>query len=687
MYRLAWLSIIGLLWAEAPCDHCQDAPICLGSCAYELLLKAETPMQKSQAQIILGKAWVLGGFQQGAISILHEVLSKMNAESGMASYHEALYWLGQAHQTNLNKDSAQFYYQRLGEDPRCPPYWKSKALLSLAGLLSEKSPLSAQTRAAEALEAAKAAQDPELEALALNQLSVFLSANRQYERALAIAQKAVSIARQLAKPRLLTATLTNLATLYDDLREPREALPLYHEALQLAPDSLSQAHALLNLANHYYTQRQDLQAEKVLNQLQSILLKLPLHLRTEYYRLRAYMAIDRRQMQEVARFLEAALEAAVRAVQEVETNRIAQLEQLSGLRMREAQLTQLQISRSRERTLYIILAGIGVLALGGAVYAYLTARRRAREEVEFRQQIEVLNQRLTMQSQQVERQNHELTRISEALAEALQDLQDSISAAERLQKALMPPLEKIFSGAVAYYQPLQQVGGDFYIVAHDVLSGYYLVAVGDATGHGISGSILASIFGATMQNFFLQNPTQSVRGLLQRVHAFTGRLLAARDSEGAPIREGCDIALLLIDPKKESVEVGLAGRPVWVWDSEKGLQELEGGRRGIDSFTPQDYEFPTYTLPLHPRQIFYLFTDGLTDVLNPEGKKWGSKRLRELVSKLNNQNLVPKTQLQTLLDAAESWRQNTLLNDDVTLIILPGEQILRKATEKTLQAS
>ncbi len=679
--RGVWMGMLSWVWASAPCAHCQENPLCLGSCSYELLLKAETPVERLQAQVLLGKAWVLGGFQEGAVNLLLEALREA-PPSEVALRAEARYWLAQAYQ-RIAPDSTQYYYKLVYEDATTPPYWKAKAALALSSLLSGRNPTRAQAYASDALALAKQAGDAELQALALNQLAFFAAAIRQYPTALKYAEEALRLARSIPKPRLLSAILTNLATIYDDMGRSSDALKLYQEALQIAPDTLSRAHALLSLANHYYNEKKTTETERLLNQVAPILSKLPFSLRQDYYRLRFYIATERRALDEAAKYFESVLSEADKALQEAELNRAAQLEQLSGLRQRESQLRQLELSRQRERIFYGLMGVLALVALGGVGYAYWTARRRAREEAAFRQEIEKLNRSLQQQSEELERQNQELIRVSNALFEALEDLRASISAAERLQKALMPPLSQILPGTAFHYQPMQQIGGDFYIATRDVFSGRYLIAVGDATGHGVAGAILASIFGATIQNFFLQNPRQSAQALLMRVHAFASRLLVSQESDKSSIREGCDAAIVIFDIPQQKVEVGLAGRPLWIWEPQAGLQELEGGRRGIDSFTPSDYEFPTYTLPLSPQSVFYLFTDGLTDVLNPQGRRWGIRRLRELISELARQGLSPADQVEAILRAIQTWREKAQANDDITFLIVPAQSILTHVGTQT----
>lgn len=84
-YGLIYFALATFLSLRAgePCAHCQENPLCLGSCGYELLLKAETPAERFKAQVILSKAWVLGDFHEGAVNILSEALR--DAPSGDAA--------------------------------------------------------------------------------------------------------------------------------------------------------------------------------------------------------------------------------------------------------------------------------------------------------------------------------------------------------------------------------------------------------------------------------------------------------------------------------------------------------------------------------------------------------------------------------------------------------------------------
>ncbi len=131
------------------------------------------------------------------MKVLSEALREAPAEE-TALRAEARYWLAQAHQ-HFAPDSAQYHYKYLLEDPSTPPYWKAKAALALGKLVFEKNPTKAQAYASQALDAARAVGDPELQALALNQLAVLTA---DIPRALTYAEEALQLARSIPKQRL-----------------------------------------------------------------------------------------------------------------------------------------------------------------------------------------------------------------------------------------------------------------------------------------------------------------------------------------------------------------------------------------------------------------------------------------------------------------------------------------------------
>ncbi|MCX7980967.1 MAG: SpoIIE family protein phosphatase [Bacteroidia bacterium] len=681
--------LLGWVWAQKACEACGIDALCLGKCAYERLLAESTPRGQAEAYLLLAHAWLRGGFTEGVPRLVHEALRRISPPESLFYHGQAL--LAQAHYALGRPDSAIFLYEKIATEAQAYPFLVGRCYLALGSHYAGSEPLRAQGYAAQAVEKAEAVQHPILQALAYNQLS-FLVAASDIERAIQYAQKALEV---LGKPaafhlllepaeRVRPAVVANLASLYAERGRWGEAEKLYQQALAEARgDSVAIGQALLGLSQLYLAQRKLNEAQRLLAQARGVYARLPYSLRREWLRTQASLAIAQGKLKEALNLYERLVEEAERQSITQQNERIAQLSVLSGLEAREAELKALQEQRRRERLLYGLIGIFGLLFLGGLGYALAQARRRAREERTFRETIAAQAQRIEEQARALERQNEELVRISETLAEALSTLQESHSAARRLQRAILPNLERFFPGIAVYYEPMQEVGGDFYTMAADPFSKRLLLVVGDCTGHGVSEAILAGIFAATAQNLFLQNPNQTPQALLQRLRQALDVVLRGEVTEGhLKMREGADLAVAIVDFPQQKVLFGLAGRPVWVYDRRQGFRELPGGRRGIDSFTTPEYEFPAYEEPLTEDRIFYFFTDGLTDVLNPEGKKLGIKALRALGDDPAFVASSPKKQLEKVVETIKNWQGKAPPNDDVTLLIVPAQALLAYARDR-----
>jgi hypothetical protein len=468
--------------------------------------------------------------------LLHEALRRTDPKDSLA-YH-AWHLLAQAHYKLGRVDSATLLYEKIAAESQAYPFLRARAYLALGSLYATQEPLRAQGYIAEATEIVEKHPHPLLSALIQNLLAYLMAEQGRPSEALSAAQKA----RQLLEipppeaghplldspTRVYAAVLANLASLYAERGNISEALKTYQDALarsQHNSDTVGIAHAVIGLARLHVAQRKAALAADLFRTFQSLYRHLPYALRREWLQTQAELLIGQGQLAAALDKYQEWVQEAEKEARQTQSSRIAQLRILSGLQEKEAQVAFLTQQQRRERLFYGISGVLGLLTLGGLVYAIRQTRRRAAEERNFRETIATQTQRIQEQARQLERQNEELTRISEVLTEALSTVQDSYMAARRLQRAILPPIERLLPGSAVYYEPMHEVGGDFYTAAADPFSGRLLIAVGDCTGHGISGAILSGIMAATLQNLFLQNPSQRPTTLPARTHQPTRLIL------------------------------------------------------------------------------------------------------------------------------------------------------------------
>jgi serine phosphatase RsbU (regulator of sigma subunit) len=208
------------------------------------------------------------------------------------------------------------------------------------------------------------------------------------------------------------------------------------------------------------------------------------------------------------------------------------------------------------------------------------------------------------------------------------------------------------------------VSGDFpwFVQSGDNI----FIAAVDCTGHGVPGALLSLI------GYFLLNDIVRSRGVTD-----PGKILdlldegvtqtLRQDRGDAATKDGMDIALCRIDLKQNIVEYAGAHRPLLVMKNGV-MEEIKGDRFPVGGgIAKNQVRFTTTRIKLGKNDSIYFSSDGFPDQFGgTEGKKFGSKRTRELVEQLHH---LPASEAHKAFDEAwESWRGQTKQTDDVLLI-------------------
>lgn len=242
----------------------------------------------------------------------------------------------------------------------------------------------------------------------------------------------------------------------------------------------------------------------------------------------------------------------------------------------------------------------------------------------------------------------------------LRDIQDARKYAERIFQRFLRPVEGLreyFAEVQVWNAPLAGLGGDFYFYAPQ--EGSVLLALGDSTGHGAAAALL-SVYALTS---LWRSTRQTLPSLSTLYEDLLEGLLTASEGQGGT--EGFELALLRFEPSTSRLEYLGARRPLWVFRGGT-LHEVRGSRADVSATASA---LPALqTLRLQPGDRLYLFTDGLTDQLNPQGKKFGSARLARFLEV--NQYLPLAEQLAMLQEAIAQWRGRNPQTDDILFLAL-----------------
>ena len=262
----------------------------------------------------------------------------------------------------------------------------------------------------------------------------------------------------------------------------------------------------------------------------------------------------------------------------------------------------------------------------------------------------------------------EISRIALEYESAANDLKASIHYAERIQRAVIPDeteFKALFPDCFIYFSPRDIVSGDFYTCASTPDCKIAIVA--DCTGHGVPGGFM-SVLGMANLNYIVaqENSPDKIlnhlrEAIITNLRQRSGVHTALHDAEHPSAhvdtsdrsRDGMDVAAYVVNEKLMKLSYAGANNPlVLIRDNEVQVFKADKMPVGIyDCLDP----FQCITIDIQRGDCLYTFSDGFQDQFGVEtGKKFMSKRLRELLLEIHQQ---PMTEQKKILNVVyEEWR-------------------------------
>lgn len=253
------------------------------------------------------------------------------------------------------------------------------------------------------------------------------------------------------------------------------------------------------------------------------------------------------------------------------------------------------------------------------------------------------------------------------LEEYHKEISDSLHYATRIQQRFVVDAQLFkpyFRDAAVWYAPQIGIGGDF-LQAQPVQDGAAVVlGLGDCTGHGVPASLL-SVYAATLVRGSLDRYGENLEALYQSLITDVQGVFGGGEK---PLSDGFEIALLYYSPTTRKAAYIGAGRPLWVLRGGE-IYVLSGGKGDIsatESELPRRGQASLQRLTLEPGDRIYLFSDGVHDQLNAEGKRFGTSRLKDFLKV--NSYLPVSEQLLMLQQALRQWAADSPQTDDILIL-------------------
>lgn len=281
----------------------------------------------------------------------------------------------------------------------------------------------------------------------------------------------------------------------------------------------------------------------------------------------------------------------------------------------------------------------------------------------------------------VEELNTHLALAQKVLEKKLEDseleIKNSLNYAQRIQRAIMPSIQEMDNifppnfECEILFQPKEAVSGDFYWGTK--VHNRTIFFVGDATGHGVSGSFMALIAMNALEHLVKEKMVILPDILLTELDKKIREVLHQNEDSDRTVLDALEGYAVLIENDK--ISIASAMRPIYLYTKE-GLQEIPGTKKSIGgkNYFGQDH-FELHSIPLQPNEILYLCSDGFESQLGGHdgNQKFGRSAFKEMISHIAS-NPSLKKQAQMFFKRFQDWKGFfNEQNDDVILSMIKAK--------------
>lgn len=269
----------------------------------------------------------------------------------------------------------------------------------------------------------------------------------------------------------------------------------------------------------------------------------------------------------------------------------------------------------------------------------------------------------------------QLANIFNDLTNRIQDSQKGLMEQERMQKEMQvaqeiqhtllpaefPQIEGYEIGAT--YRAAKEVGGDYYDffwVDPTTLG----IVVADVSGKGVPGSMVMTMIRTAMRLEARGN--RSAADVLGKVNRHVT----------SDMKRGMFVTMfyIILDSRDRSINFSSAGHnPMILYrgrTKEVYFLKPKGFPVGID--LPEEDMFirslALQKVSLEKNDMLVIYTDGITEAMNPEKEQFGEERLVKVIKE--NSSLTPSEFVEKLNEAIAQFTRGAEQNDDITVVAI-----------------
>ncbi len=252
-----------------------------------------------------------------------------------------------------------------------------------------------------------------------------------------------------------------------------------------------------------------------------------------------------------------------------------------------------------------------------------------------------------------------------------ENLLDGLYYAAYVQQGLMPQarhFEKLNYPYFIIYQPLQIIGGDFFWLAKK--GEWDLFAVGDCTGHGVSGAMLSALAIGFLNYLIYSKEFKHIGEILNLldkkwIETFNSNF----DDEIRFDNDWLSISLIAFNRNTRELQFAGAQNSILVVEDNM-LNTLKGNSYPIGGWQiEKNRKYDTCFKMLREKSKIYLYSDGYKDQIGGiKNKRYGSQNFTQAI--LSIAVLDMHSQKNELISSFMSWKKSEDQTDDICIMSL-----------------
>ncbi len=243
-------------------------------------------------------------------------------------------------------------------------------------------------------------------------------------------------------------------------------------------------------------------------------------------------------------------------------------------------------------------------------------------------------------------------------------LDGELDAARSIQRRFTPHYKPLINhiDIKGVYFPAYEVGGD-YLDYFQTVNGDWVIVIADVCGKGIPAALLMTMLRST---FRVQGRAEtSAKKLLCSVNEFMTTNLDDRSFVTA--------LCLIIKNNGKTMSYARAGHPVLLKLSNNGQVPQPIASDGLALCLVSDPNkfnemMSESTIQLKKGDRFLIYTDGLTDAINPDRNTYGIQRLYETLS--HAESIDSEALIEIIMNDIKKFTRNAPNHDDLTILAL-----------------